>query len=300
MNIRYLLLAVGLALGTTAAMAQQTTNPPVIYPTPTASGLFAAPGAAIGYLDVSGKFVPASAANPIPFTGTITPPANQSVNITQILGAAPSLTNPLWMYPATGATFPVSGTFWQATQPVSLATAPTTPVTGTFWQTTQPVSGNLSGFDFQLAPTITVQNASYSAGNSLGGTITVTGAARTNGGSGLLDGLRLRSAGGATNTIWVYAWSKTPAATCTDKSAYVTSASDAPYALIGFPTSVTLGPAPGVWDATTVAQLTNIVSNFKNQDTTPGTAIYLCLITAGTVTPATTTDLSIVLGGIQD
>mgnify|MGYP001584261292 CR=1 FL=1 len=47
--------------------------------------------------------------------------------------------------PVTGtfwqATQPVSGTFWQTTQPVSLATAPTTPVTGTFWQATQPVSG---------------------------------------------------------------------------------------------------------------------------------------------------------------
>lgn len=35
---------------------------------------------------------------------------------------------------------PVTGTFWQTTQPVSIATMPTTPVTGTFWQTTQPVS----------------------------------------------------------------------------------------------------------------------------------------------------------------
>lgn len=41
-----------------------------------------------------------------------------------------ALTNPL----------PVSGTFWQATQPVSVATMPITPVTGTFWQATQPVS----------------------------------------------------------------------------------------------------------------------------------------------------------------
>lgn len=47
-----------------------------------------------------------------------------SVNIAQILGAAPSLTNPLWVFPATGATFPVSGTFFQATQPVSIAAAP--------------------------------------------------------------------------------------------------------------------------------------------------------------------------------
>jgi hypothetical protein len=34
----------------------------------------------------------------------------------------------------TGGTFPVTGTFWQATQPVS----------GTFWQTTQPVSGTVT------------------------------------------------------------------------------------------------------------------------------------------------------------
>ena len=37
-----------------------------------------------------------------------------------------------------------AGTFWQATQPVSLASAPTTAVTGTFWQTTQPISGSVS------------------------------------------------------------------------------------------------------------------------------------------------------------
>lgn len=45
---------------------------------------------------------------------------------------------------ASGVAQPVSGTFFQATQPVSLATAPTTPVTGTFWQATQPVSGTVT------------------------------------------------------------------------------------------------------------------------------------------------------------
>lgn len=34
----------------------------------------------------------------------------------------------------------VTGTFWQATQPVSIASMPSTPVTGTFWQATQPIS----------------------------------------------------------------------------------------------------------------------------------------------------------------
>ena len=58
---------------------------------------------------------------------------------------------------ATMPTTPVTGTFWQATQPVSIATMPTTPVTGTFWQATQPVSG-----------TVTIQDG--------GNTITVDGA----------------------------------------------------------------------------------------------------------------------------
>lgn len=38
------------------------------------------------------------------------------------------------------ASIAVTGSFWQATQPVSIAAMPSTPVTGTFWQATQPVS----------------------------------------------------------------------------------------------------------------------------------------------------------------
>lgn len=162
------------------------------------------------------------------------------------------------------------------------------------------ITGNVGGYDFQLAPTITVDAGAYAAGDSMGGLITVTGAARTAGGTGILNGVRLKSAGGSTNTIWLYAWSKTPAATCTNNAAFVSSATDNPYALVGFPTSVVMGGAPGAWDTATYAQLTALLSQFDNQDTVPGTAIYLCLVTAGSVTPAATTDLSIVLGGMQD
>jgi len=57
------------------------------------------------------------------------------------LASAPTtpVTGTFWQ-----ATQPVSGTFWQATQPVSIASMPSTPVTGTFWQTTQPISGSIS------------------------------------------------------------------------------------------------------------------------------------------------------------
>jgi len=39
-----------------------------------------------------------------------------------------------------GNSITVDGVFFQATQPVSIATMPSTPVTGTFWQATQPVN----------------------------------------------------------------------------------------------------------------------------------------------------------------
>jgi hypothetical protein len=61
--------------------------------------------------------------------GTTTLAALENITVT----GSVSVSN----FPATQA---VTGTFWQATQPVSIATMPTTPVTGTFWQATQPVS----------------------------------------------------------------------------------------------------------------------------------------------------------------
>ena len=158
------------------------------------------------------------------------------------------------------------------------------------------------GKNVQLAPTITVQNSAYSAGYSEGGLITVTGAAATNGGGGLVDAIRIKSNGGSTNALWVYLWSKQPASTCTDKSTFVPNTADAPYALPGFPVQVTLGGAPGAWDTSTYAYTsgnTN-VSNFKNQDTSPGTAIYACLVTSTSVTPPATGDLSMIVGIIQE
>jgi len=72
------------------------------------------------------------------------------IDIGKILGVAVSATNGLPVYPQTaatftvtgaGGTFPVTGTFWQATQPVSgTFWQATQPVSGTFWQATQPIS----------------------------------------------------------------------------------------------------------------------------------------------------------------
>ena len=78
----------------------------------------------------------------------------------------------------------VTGTFWQTTQPVSIATMPSTPVTGTFWQTTQPVSGTVTVSNPQTSVSITgtptvsvsgtvpVSGTFYQATQPVSGTIT--------------------------------------------------------------------------------------------------------------------------------
>src|ERR1019366_7314693 len=83
------------------------------------------------------------------FSGTV------SENLTQWAGAALGVPTPYGTAPSSGNylgvnayitnTIPVTGTFWQATQPVSGEVAvsnfpSTVAVTGTFWQATQPVS----------------------------------------------------------------------------------------------------------------------------------------------------------------
>ena len=96
-----------------------------------------------------------NSANPLPISGTVT-----------IGSALPAGTNRIGSVTASiSGTVPVSGTFWQATQPVSLTSTTVTvsslpalaagtaqigsvtasisntvPVSGTFWQTTQPAS----------------------------------------------------------------------------------------------------------------------------------------------------------------
>jgi hypothetical protein len=161
------------------------------------------------------------------------------------------------------------------------------------YRQTVPVVGLNFG---PVAPTVTVQAAAYSAGNSEGGVISAPVAA-ANGGAFTLAALRLKSTGGSTNTVWIYAWTKTPASTCTDKAAFVFNAADQAFALPGFPVQAVLGGSPGAWDTSTYAQVLGLNVPGLNQDTTPGQNLYLCIVTAGAVTPASTADLSIALTG---
>ena len=80
--------------------------------------------------------------NGIGVTGTFWQ-ATQPVSGT--VTANTGLTQPLTDTQLRATAVPVSGTVAvSGTVPVSIATAPTTPVTGTFWQATQPVSGTVT------------------------------------------------------------------------------------------------------------------------------------------------------------
>jgi len=73
------------------------------------------------------------------------------------LNASIAVTGPLTDTQLRAAAVPVSGTFWQATQPVSgtvgVSNFPATQaVTGTFWQATQPVSGPLTDAELRTSP----------------------------------------------------------------------------------------------------------------------------------------------------
>ena len=84
----------------------------------------------------------------------------------------------------------VTGAFYQATQPVSLASMPTTPVTGTFWQATQPVSiaGTVTTSDNHttagspLSVRLSDGAAFYSALSALSGNLSTAGKGTTVGG----------------------------------------------------------------------------------------------------------------------
>jgi hypothetical protein len=87
------------------------------------------------------QYVADSLMRAAPLEVTVTNPGGSSGGLTNTeLRASP--------VPISGTvsvgTVPVTGTFWQATQPVSIASMPSTPVTGTFWPATQPVSGTVA------------------------------------------------------------------------------------------------------------------------------------------------------------
>jgi hypothetical protein len=92
----------------------------------------------------TGTFAISAASLPLP-SGAATETTLAAISTKTLAAGQATMTNSSPVVIASNqSAVPVSGTFWQATQPVSIASMPSTPVTGTFWQVTQPVSGTVT------------------------------------------------------------------------------------------------------------------------------------------------------------
>ena len=142
-----------------------------------------------------------------------------------------------------------------------------------------------------------VTASAYSANNAIGGLQTVSLFRSTTQPSGVLGQIGIASKGGLTATEAIYAFTKVPVSTCTDKAAFVLSSTDLPYLSPGFPVSVTPSTTAGTTQTTAYFAINEPVSN---ADTTATTNLYFCAVTTGTPTPASTTDLVFTYTLLQD
>ena len=163
------------------------------------------------------------------------------------------------------------------------------------------VSGsNVGGYEFNATSIPTIQNAAYASGNCMGGFNALT-VARTNGGGIILDTFGLRSVGGGTTAIQVYIFNANPSAsTCTDKSTFTINSADIDKIIAGGTFQLT--PAATTGTSITFAYQSNMaLSVIAGGSSGSGVqTIYYALVSTGTWTPASTTDLHVQVNGIQD
>lgn len=160
-------------------------------------------------------------------------------------------------------------------------------------------SVRISAYDITVPSTPTVQNASYSSGNAIGGLQTIQFFRAQATPTGILNNVSVASKGGSTTALTIYIFQGNPTGTtCTDKSAFSLGAADVAKLISAIP--IVLTPAVvGVGASVTFAsqQLPVAVANLENPATLN---LYVCAVYGGTVTPSTTTDLVFEFAGIRD
>lgn len=138
--------------------------------------------------------------------------------------------------------------------------------------------------------TPTIQALPYASGNCMGGfqNTTLAGARL----SGMLNQLHVASKGGGTTALQVYVFASNPSSsTCTDKSTFTLNAADVSKLLTTFQIT------PGTITGTSVTEAE--VALGKSYTTTDG-KLYFAIVSGGAWTPASTTDLVINIGVIED
>lgn len=203
--------------------------------------------------------------------------ANQSVNLTQILGAAPSLTNPLWVFPATGATFPVS-------------LAVNTPTLAASENHIGEVGGNI----IPIMNAMTTSNNSITTGEAMGGLQTLTNAVRVSGSlgasgtSGIIQSVMVTFKDAITTPWDVYVFNANPTgSTCTDNTTFALADADRDKVI-------------GVAHITDmVASNTAVIGQAMNQAIPFGvasaTSIFACVVSRGTAAITGTANASLII-----
>ncbi len=222
--------------------------------------------------------------------------------------------NGLPVQPAAGATWAVTGTFWQATQPVSLASLPALPAganvighvivdSGTITIVSAvtaitnalPAGTNLLGkvgidqttpgttnfvtagglaVNKRLTPTVTA--GAYAAGQVVGGVQTLTNAVRSGILSGILHGIFVKSKGTSTPALTLYFFDTNPS-----NGTYTDNVAAADFIAAG-------------------SKGTAHYAGLGIPLVLTGTSLYVLAVATGAFTPASTSDYTIDLNILQD
>lgn len=226
-----------------------------------------------------------------------------------------SATNPMPVN-FTNTTLAVTGTFYQATQPVSLASAPL-PTGASTEATLAALSakitacntgavvlgagelhmGEVGGNSLPVKPTITVTASSaYAAGNVVGGVLTLTNAVRKTNGTGVFQNLELLDFDNQKPLLDIFIFSQNPSnGTYTDKAAISWNATD-----LGFKIAhVTVTSAD--WKTVGSVASTILPSIAKVIAATNGSAnLYAIMVTSSTPTWTGTGKLAATFGFLRD
>jgi len=186
----------------------------------------------------------------VSYATTVSPGANVLQVVTPTAGL-PVAQQGTWTVTGTGGTFPVTGTFWQATQPVSIAATIATTQSGTWTNTvTQATAGNLNATVVGTG-TFAVQAAQSGTWTvtGAGGTFPVTGTVTANAGTNLNTSTLALESGGNIASLNT----KTPAL------GQALAAASVPVVLTAAQL-LTLTPLTTITTVTTVSALTSITN----------------------------------------
>lgn len=154
--------------------------------------------------------------------------------------------------------------------------------------------GSIGGNTFTLAVTQTTNASAYEAGDAVGGKITITSAMRTSGGTGVLQSIHLIDKGNQKAAMELLIFDSDPtAATITDDTAFVYS-TDISKQIARIPIAASDYVTLNSIATASLGGLSRIVKASGSAN------LYAALVTTGTPTYISTSDIIITFGILQD